>query len=188
MVAIILPKVIERVNPDKPLIFMAGPIRGGGDWQSKMVEELISQCGDVQIACPSRWTNEHLLSKFFIRPFSNASNRQLHWERHYMELSALDNKQFGTLLFWLGLEDQNSPHPGPEPYAMDTRREIGKFTAFKKMRRLNRELDCRMVVGGSEDFYGLSVIRDELDDAEDKEFPFYTSMKELAAAALKIAI
>ena len=172
MPVIIVPKVIEKVNPDKPLIFLAGPIRGGGDWQSKMVEELISQSDDVQIACPSRWTNEHLLSKFFIRPFSNASNRQLHWERHYMELSALDNKQFGTVLFWLGLEDQNSPHPGPEPYAMDTRREIGKFTAFKKMRRLNRELDCRMVVGGSENFYGLVSSEMSLMMRRTRNFPF----------------
>ncbi len=193
MAIIIVPKVIEGVDVNKPLIFLAGPIRGGGDWQTEMANILVEQCADVQVACPARWTDKHPLSRYFLRSFSDAPNRQLHWERHYMDRAALDHIQLGTVLFWLGLEDVNSPHPGPEPYAMDTRREIGKFTGYKKLlrqnpdyderitfkggqkiRRLNRVHDCRMVVGGDENFYGLSVIKDELNDAEGKEFPFYT--------------
>ena len=150
MATIIVPKIIQSVDPHKPLIFLAGPIRGGGDWQRYMAEILFEQCTDVQIACPCRWTAEHPLSSFFIQPFSHGNTRQLHWERHYMERAGLSEKQNGCVLFYLPLEDLHRPHPGPEPYTMDTRREIGKFTAFLKLR------NAHMVVGGSEDFYGLS--------------------------------
>ncbi len=182
MPIIIVPKIIERIHPSLPLIFLAGPIRGGGDWQWQMATALIRQCPDVQIACPCRWNEVHPLSSYFVRPFSPAPNRQLYWERHYMERAALNPKQRGCVLFWFGLEDRKNPHQGPGPYAMDTRREIGKFTAFKKMFPATR-----IVVGGSEAFYGLSVIRDELDDATGVPFPFYTDMGELANMALQTA-
>ena len=181
MPIIIVPKIIEPVRANVPLIFLAGPIRGGGDWQGLMAEKLIEQHADVQIACPSRWTARHPLNRYFVRSFSEAANRQLHWERHYMELASLDPDQKGCVLFWLGLEDPNDALFGRQPYAADTRREIGKFTAFKKL------LGARIVVGGSEQFYGLSVIRDEFNDAAGEEFPFFTTMEALSKAALSMA-
>lgn len=178
---IIVPKVIQPVDTKQALIFLAGPIRGGGDWQRLMAEMLIEQDPYVQIACPARWTAEHTLNRYFVQPFSEAEIRQLHWERHYMELASLSANQRGCVLFWLGLEDCNNPHPGPEPFAMDTRRELGTYTAFIKL------LGARVAVGGSEGFYGLSVFRDELNNAAGGSFPFYTTMETLTAAALKIA-
>lgn len=187
MAVIIVPKIIVSVDRHRPLIFLAGPIRGGGDWQAKMARELIRQNPEVQIACPSRWNAEHPLRRYFVHPFSPAEHRQLRWERYYMEMAALYENHKGCLLFWLGLEDHKNPHPGPEPYAMDTRREIGKFTGIKRERKLNGQ-EVRMVVGGSEKFYGLSVIRDELDDAERGPFLFDTNMRSLASEALRIAL
>ena len=181
MATIVVPKVIQAFDLDRPLIFLAGPIRGGGDWQHQMAEELIGQCNDVQIACPSRWPAEHPLAEYFTMPFSPAANRQLHWERHYMETAGLRHGIKGCVLFWLGLEDSDNPHPGPEPYAMDTRRELGKFTAFLTT------YNARIAVGGNPEFYGLSVIRDELDDARNTAFPFYENMRDLATNALEVA-
>ena len=85
----------------------------------------------------------------------------------------------GCLVFWLGLESETHPHPGPEPYAMDTRRELGKFTALRDL------LHARVVLGGDRRFHGLDVILNEFADAEGVvTFPFYESMAELAEAAL----
>lgn len=98
-----------------------------------------------------------------------------------MELAGLREEQRGCVLFNLELEDAVNPHPGPGPYAMDTRRELGKWTAFLKL------LGARIVVGGSESFFGLSVIRDELDDAAGGSFPFYSEMSKLSSAALQCA-
>jgi hypothetical protein len=64
---------------------------------------------------------------------------------------------------------------------MDTRREIGKFTAFAEM------MDVRMVVGGDHRFHGLDVILFELSKAVGKPFPFYETMAEAACSAVSIA-
>ena len=119
-----------------------------------------------------------------VAPFGPAENRQLVWERHYMELAALGFEKCtpvpGCLIFWLGLEDENNPHPGPEPYAMDTRRELGKYTAFMQTH------GARVVIGGSRQFYGLDVILNEFADAAGvEEFPFCEDMESLADAAFK---
>ncbi len=180
---IYIPKQIVPLTPttDSPLLFLAGPIRGGGDWQAEMARHALKQEPLVHIACPSRWDGEHPLAQYFHRPFSQAENRQLVWERHYLKKSGLEPNVPGCVIFWLGCESVTNPHPGPEPYAMDTRREVGKFTAFMEM------MDVRMVVGGDRGFYGLDVILFELSEAFGKPFPFYETMEEVAEAAIQVA-
>ena len=174
---IYLPKRIVQMTPtmEAPLFFIAGPVRGGGDWQREFIRAIIARSPTANIACPCRWGADHPLHHYFHEPFSQAPNRQLHWERHYMEQAAIRYGP-GCVIFDLQLESKQSPHPGPEPYAMDTRRELGKFTALLKLKR------ARMVVGGHPDFHGLSVIRDELDEAYGKPFPFYTNAEDLVSA------
>lgn len=180
---IYIPKKIVTLTPtiDSPLFFLAGPIRGGGDWQAQMAESILDKEPSALIACPSRWTADHRLAKHFHQPFSQANNRQLVWERHYLRQAGLESDVPGCVIFWLGLEDENKPHPGPAPYAMDTRREIGKFTAFAEM------MNVRMVVGGDRDFHGLDVILFELSEAFGKPFPFYETMAEVANHAILTA-
>jgi hypothetical protein len=187
---ILVPKQIIPIIPTKkaPLLFLAGPIRGGGDWQCPMAVEILKQCQDAYVAVPSRWTTEHPLAAHFVQPFSQAENRQLVWERHYMEQASIERHRArykshvpapGCLVFWLGLESQENPHPGPEPYAMDTRRELGKFTAFLALQK------ARVVLGGDRRFHGLDVILNEFADAANVgSFPFYERMDLLAEAAL----
>jgi hypothetical protein len=180
---IYLPKKIVTLQPtnDSPLLFLAGPIRGGGDWQAEMVDHIFNQESSVNIACPSRWDGSHRLARYFHQPFSQADNRQLVWERHYLKQAGLKRDVPGCVIFWLCCESVTKPHPGPEPYAMDTRREIGKFTAFAEM------MNVRMVVGGDRGFYGLDVILFELSEAYGKPFPFYETMRDVATNALMIA-
>ena len=183
---IYVPKQIIPIKPtmEAPLFFLAGPIRGGGDWQHSMAWELMQRCAEAHIACPSRWTEEHPLAEHFVQPFSQAENRQLVWERHYMDQAAIgdyDREQTtpGCLIFWLPLESELDPHPGPEPFAMDTRRELGKFTALYEF------FGARVVLGGDRRFYGLDVILNEFADAAGTDtFPFYESMSDLVGVAL----
>ena len=190
---IYLPKTIVPLQPtwDSPLFFFAGPIRGGGDWQADMAELVVTNVPTTNIACPSRWKRGHRLEQHFHKPFSEAPNRQLVWERHYLKQAGLEPEVPGCVMFWLGLESETEPHPGPEPYAMDTRREIGKFTAYLEVMRdfpeLDDRLDVRVAVGGHPDFYGLSVIMDELQNAAGREVRFCTSMADLLLEALRVA-
>jgi len=180
---IYVPKQIVPLSPtlESPLLFLAGPIRGGGDWQADMAEVILNRETSTLIACPSRWNSEHRLATHFHQPFSKADNRQLVWERHYLRQAGLESGVPGCIIFWLGLESTSHPHPGPEPFAMDTRREIGKFTAFAEM------MDVRMVVGGNRGFHGLDVILFELSEAFGNPFPFYETMEEVAEHALLVA-
>lgn len=177
---IYVPKKIVPLTPtiQRPLFFLAGPIRGGGDWQAQMAECIMVKESYAYIACPSRWDNTHRLAQHFHQPFSQADNRQLEWERHYLAQAGTKTDVPGCVIFWLGLESVIHPHPGPEPYAMDTRRELGKFTAYAEM------MGVRMVVGGDRGFYGLDVILFELSQAYGKPFPFYETMDEVVRQAI----
>ena len=180
---IYVPKQIVPLSPttESPLLFLAGPIRGGGDWQAQMAESILDKASSALIACPSRWDDSHRLAHHFHQPFSQADNRQLVWERHYLKQAGLEPNVPGCIIFWLGLESADAPHPGPEPYAMDTRREIGKFTAFAEM------MDVRIVVAGDRRFHGLDVILFELSEAVGRSFPFYETMAEAADHAILTA-
>lgn len=156
-------------------------MRGGGDWQSEMVEITLDQCPDAHIAVPTRWNAKHHLSPHFYQPFSQANNRQLVWERHYLKQAGLVEGVKGCVIFWFGPESIIRPHPGPEPYAMDTRREIGKFTAYLEM------MNVRMVVGGDRNFHGLDVILFELSEAAGKAFPFFETMYDVVTHAMQTA-
>ena len=180
---IYVPKQIVPIEPlvQSPLIFLAGPIRGGGDWQASMAEEILRQEPLANIACPSRWDGTHRLASHFYQPFSKAHNRQLVWERHYLKQAGLEHDVPGCVVFWLGSESRTNPHPGPDPYAMDTRREIGKFTAYAET------MNVRMVVGGDCAFYGLDVIMFELSEAFGERFPFYETTEDVVKHALLVA-
>ncbi len=180
---IYVPKQIIHLKPtfESPLFFLAGPIRGGGDWQALMVDHILGRESSAFITCPSRWDEKHRLAHHFHQPFTQADNRQLVWERHYLKQAGLEPNVPGCVIFWLGLESTEQPHPGPEPYAMDTRREIGKFTAFAEM------MNVRMVVGGNRGFHGLDVILFELSEAFGRPFPFYESMSEVVDRAILTA-
>lgn len=180
---IYVPKQIVPLSPtlESPLFFLAGPIRGGGDWQANMAEHIMDREPSALIACPSRWSNEHRLADHFQQPFLKADNRQLVWERYYLKQAGLETNVPGCVIFWLGPESATNPHPGPEPYVMDTRREIGKFTAYAEM------MDVRIVVGGDLRFHGLDVILFELSEAFGKPFSFYETMSEVVDHAFLTA-
>ena len=180
---IYLPKQISQrpANCQRLLFFLAGPIRGGGDWQASMAELLFKHDNDIDIACPCRWTKQHRLSGWFYAPFSQAENRQVVWERYHLHRASNDIQKPGCTIYWLPLESVTDPHPGPEPYGMDTRRELGKLTAYLEMIRdfpwLRSQFSARFVIGGHCDFHGLSTILDELSIALGKEVPFYEDME-----------
>jgi hypothetical protein len=70
---------------------------------------------------------------------------------------------------------------------MDTRREIGKFTAYVEVLRdfpsMCEKLNVRIVVGGHPDFYGLDVIMDELSNAAGHKVPFHANMTQVVQHA-----
>ncbi|MFA5853779.1 MAG: hypothetical protein WC866_01695 [Patescibacteria group bacterium] len=173
---IILPKTRVEIDPNYgPLFYLMGPIRGGGDWQRHCCRMIESRIPNFYAAVPCRWTEFHPLYKYGATGTPGAFARQLNWERYYIELAA----KTGCLLFWLPAEHHAAKHPGPEPYAMDTRGELGEWRG-----RMMHERGQRVVIGGEPAFHGMSQIQRNFSLALGYEFPIYPSLDATITAAI----
>lgn len=178
---LILPKTFvesERIG-GAPFFFLAGPIRGGGDWQHKMALILDEKTGgDCIIANPCRYTDTHPLWKYRMGGQEDKFPRQLDWERFYLDEAGIHRRR-GCIIFWLPCESTAEPHPGPEPYAMDTRGELGEWRG-----RMRHE-SVSLVVGGEEKFFGLSQIQRNFTQALSWVFHLEISLEATADAAIE---
>ena len=185
---ILIPKCYVRPSEMKsgaeelplPLFFLAGPIRGGGDWQYQMSLTLRHEMEELSrefvIACPSRWKDDHPLAPYFVKS-PEGFEYQLNWERYYLGLAGSYNHP-GCVIFWLPRESKEFPHPGPEPYAMDTRGELGEWRWRMKTEK------ARVVIGAESEFFGLSQIQRNFDQALGGGFTIHRTMEETASAAI----
>lgn len=181
----ILPKARATTWPG-PLFFLAGPVRGGGDWQSKAYGLIKETMGPAfTAAIPMRYPEEHSLRReaLVADPSAEPFERQMAWERHYLKLAGIRSSVPGCLLFWLANESESEPHPGPEPFAMDTRREMGEW--YTRLEFLPG--DVRMVVGAEEGFHGLDQFQRCLNESAGREFPIYGTLFDTVQAAVRIA-
>lgn len=166
----------------RPLLFFAGPVRGGGDWQVSMAKavERHPRLFDSVIACPCRWSASHSMAPHFISGTLGRFPRQLDWEREYLKIAGL-SKFPGCVIFWLGCESETDPHPGPEPYSMDTRGEVAEW----RMRMAFQ--NARVVIGAEAGYHGLSQIQRNYSFELGYDFPIYKTMEETVDAAAKMA-
>lgn len=169
----------EDIPGDVPVYFLAGPIRGGGDWQARMCDALLTfSRSDFVVACPCRWDASHRLAQYFVRQPCESFDRQLAWEQRYLTMAGR-GAYGGCVIFWLGEEDKRNPHPGPEPYAMDTRGELGEWRM-----RMKHE-GARVVLGAEHAFHGLSQIRRNFDHVMGCEVRFHNTIESTARAAIQ---
>lgn len=99
-----------QFEPVKNPIFLAGPIQGTWEWQSK-AEEIINQLDNsIDIASPRR--------KFFNKDFNY--DEQVDWESKYLKQSSEE----GCIIFWLANETN---HMCDRAYAQTTRFEIAEW-------------------------------------------------------------
>lgn len=181
---IIVPK--RFVTPNYPLFFLAGPVRGGGDWQADMfrtLQRFLPRERGTAVS-PCRWGKDpkHPLTGSFAQGPEERFEHQLDWERYYLERAGLPTNKPGCIIFWLPLESQTHPHPGPEPYAMDTRGELGEWRG-----RMMHNPRIHLVIGADPKFLGLSQIRRNFSAALGYTFPIYHTMEETARAAIELA-
>jgi len=176
---IIIPKMLCGIDfTYGPFFFLAGPVAGGGDWQRKCCEMLKSKIANFYAAIPCRYDNGHPLSAYKAAGIENYFDKQLTWERHYMAKAA----NTGCLLFWLPSESKTEPRTDRNPYAMDTRGEIGEWRA-----RLAQEPALQIAIGAEANFPGLSQIQRNFNLALGYKFPIYKTLEETASVAIQRA-
>jgi hypothetical protein len=151
---ILLPKNYVEIPENTPVFFLAGPVRGGDDWQQACCNLLQKQMGDTEfyVAIPyfiQVLPENHPLLLAQVIADTKHFPRQLNWERYYIDLAA---KQ-GCLIFWLPEESKTNPRIGGGPYATDTRGEVGEWRG-----RMMYNKTAKVVIGGEEGFEGFDVL------------------------------
>jgi hypothetical protein len=183
---IIVPKRYVRLKyeyDNMPLLYLAGPVRGGGDWQQRMCRAIELQHPDSIIVVPIRWTESHPLAPYFLPADKGTAGhfpQQRHFEWHYLD-------QAGELwwprciIFWLGTQRDYRP-PEDGPYGQDTLGEVGEWRG-----RMMHNPAAHVVIGGESGFPGFEMIQANFSHRIKRNFPIYTTMEETVAAALEVA-
>lgn len=174
---IILPKTLCEIDfTYGPLFFLGGPVLGGGDWQRKCCEILGNKIGNFYAAIPCRYDKDHPLSAYKAGWEENYFDKQLTWERRYLALAA----HRGCLFFWLPCESKANPRTDHNPYAMDTRGEIGEWRGH-----LMEEPALQIVVGAEANFPGLSQIQRNFNLGLGYKFPICRTLEETVYEAIR---
>ena len=123
-----------------PLIFLAGPIQGAGDWHSEAIKIIHSLRPDIYIASPKRVkrTSGDFSKDMF--------NEQVDWETRYLKKAAMR----GAILFWLANEEL---HDCSRAYAQTTRFELAEWKARYEIYGIH------ITIGIEEGFPGARYIR-----------------------------
>lgn len=177
---LILPKTSpNKLSYDLPLFFLAGPIKGGGDWQFEMTNLLVKRVGECIIVNPSRYAPEHPLYQYRVEGREDVYLRQTDWEHHYLRQAA-DRWPLGCLIFWLPEESKTNPRTGPKPYAMDTRGEIGVWRGH-----MAHDRSLRIAMGAEPNFPGLSTIQRNFELDIGPSFRIRLTMDEVIEKAIQ---
>jgi hypothetical protein len=169
---ILLPKNLYDLRSDwGPLFFLAGPTLGAGDWRRTFCKELEKISPNFCAALPCRYRTRHPLMRYHIKGKRNYFDRQLTWERFYLHRA-------DCIVFWLPCESKKRPRKDKNPYAMDTRGELGEWRGH-----LVHNPNLKVIVGAEPDFPGLSQIQRNFNLALRMDFPIYPTLAQTAAAA-----
>jgi hypothetical protein len=177
---IIVPKTLVQIDPNYgPLFFLAGPVRGGDDWQRACCEEIRRHLPRFYAAVPYYHHAEEAypLMEQAEPGQPNAFERQLDWECHYLERAARD----GCVIFWLPEESRTKPRSSGA-YATDTRGEIARWSVERKYNPR-----FRVVVGAEPNFYSLSQIQRNWNRDRGREEPFHPTLAATVRAAIAAA-
>lgn len=134
---VITPLSPQKDYSDKKIIFLAGPIKGAPDWQSKALFDLADL--DVYVANPRR---ENAINFDF--------DMQVSWESRF--LAAAD-----VIMFWIPAKETDI---NGRDYAQTSRFELAEWMAKTHYNRTNK----KVVVGIDNAFFGKSYIVKRLEE------------------------
>lgn len=156
------PEYIPTTASKVPVIFLAGPIQGTGDWQSEASQMLLAGQLEVLVASPRR----------DFSPDEFDYGGQVDWETYHLRRAA----EHGVILFWLAREQEHLPS---RAYAQTSRFELAEWKVQHEQRQV------KLVVGLEEGFSGTKYIRRRFSQ-DCPEVPILTSLAETCASALAL--
>lgn len=153
----------EIIATDRPVIFLAGPIQGGPDWQSEAASLIHDLDSSLIVASPRRDYPEGTF----------VYERQVDWETHFLRTAG----RSGVIAFWLAAQVEETPG---RSYAQTTRFELAEW----KMR--HEYDDVKLTIGIEEGFGNARYIRRRFSqDAPDVKIA--DSLEEMSRNAVNLA-
>ncbi|MBI2666949.1 hypothetical protein HYX13_05025 [Candidatus Woesearchaeota archaeon] len=154
-----------------PLIFLAGPIQGAEDWQSRAVGYLQQVASEPHIASPRRPLKHE--GEFPEQMYA----AQVDWETHYLRRAASQKEdEKGVILFWLAKEIGHSCN---HAHGQTTRFELAEW-------KMHHEKEgTQLVVGIEEGFTGARYICRRFDQ-DCPEVPILSTLEETCERAAKM--
>ena len=156
------PQYIPEGASNTPVIFLAGPIQGTGNWQSEARKMLHTKRPDVIVASPRR---VYLPGEF-------EYGKQVDWETYHLRRAA----ENGAILFWLAREEE---HIASRAYAQTSRFELAEW----KMR--HEQEGVKLVIGIEKGFSGEKYIRRRFSQ-DCPEVPILETLLETCERALEV--
>jgi len=156
------PVYIPETARETPVIFLAGPIQGTGDWQAEARKIIHTKRPEVIVASPRR---DYLPGEF-------EYGKQVDWETHHLRRAA----QNGAILFWLAREEEHVPS---RAYAQTSRFELGEWKIH------HQQNGVKLVIGIEKGFPGEKYIRRRFSQ-DCPEVPILETLSETCARALEV--
>jgi hypothetical protein len=168
-----------------PLFFLAGPVKGGSDWQHRACRLIRERQEKFYAIIPNRYPLDHPLMEFMINSRGVYDSQTL-GERIYLEMAAgvkrvdAPDSRKGCIVIWEELESKIFPRNDHQPYSRDTYGEVGEWRG-----RMIYDPSIRLVMGAAEGFPGLEVQKKNFDAALKTNFPIYSTLESTIKAALE---
>lgn len=153
----------EIIETDRPVIFLAGPIQGGPDWQSEAANLIHDLDPSLIVASPRR---DYPEGTFIYE-------RQVDWETHFLRTAG----RSGVIAFWLAAQVEETPS---RSYAQTTRFELAEW-------KIRHEYDdAKLTIGIEEGFGNARYIRRRFfQDSPDVKIA--DSLNEMLSNAVSLA-
>lgn len=197
LIKLLLPRTLVDFNETTDIVFfLAGPIKGAGDWQKESISILqkyadtLDSRGNVYVVCPSEYQSTHDLYSLKIIGIPEESYTEgqkmitysrTDWERRHLEIAS----RLGCVIFWLGKEDEKNPRKREEgPYARDTYGELGEWRARMYYEREYNGTKINVVVGAHPDFPGLVQIERNFKRMVGEDFQISSTIDETIRRAM----
>ena len=153
------PDIVETRGP---VVFLAGPIQGGSDWQSDAIRIMGESGKRFDIANPRK----------DYAPGTFVYEHQVDWETTYLKRAGAE----GVVLFWLARQAYDTPG---RPYAQTSRFELGEW-----MVRATHE-GAKVVIGIEEGFSNERYIRRRFGQ-EHRSIQVQSRLEDVCMEALRI--
>ena len=157
-------------NEKRPLIFLAGPIRGSIDWQTQAKDILLRLSDQICIASPRR----KIVTDFEVDFPAETYHEQVDWETYHLNRAAKN----GVILFWLAKETN---HGCERPYAQTTRFELAEWKTKHDF------TGCKVAVGIEQGFTPERYIHHRLK-TESPGIPVCTDLEDLCKKSVELAL